>query len=189
MPLRRICKSKPDMPTDTYTRAHLRPAIRIVAIVGVLASLALGCGDDEGAGANTRSAPATTEEVTKAAYIEKGDAACIRHNRKIQQDIEAYVKLVGDISQPKIATQIVNRVLVPRMGHEIRTVRAFVLPPANVDGALRVLTAMQEVVDRAVQDPVAFVKSGQPFAKPEFLGVEFGFDICGGLLVDRASAR
>lgn len=179
MSLWRICKPKPNMSTDAYAQARLRPAIRMVAIVGVLTSLVLGCGDDDGA--NIASVPATTEEVTKARYIEQGDAACARHNRKIQREVQAYLRDAGQSSQAKVADEIVNRVLVPRMGHEIRTVRAYVLPPENVNGALRVLAAMQTVVDRAEKDPVAFLGEGQPFAKAERLAREFGFKVCGGL--------
>jgi hypothetical protein len=162
---------------------------RFLAVpLAAIALLVAGCGE-EGDAEGTAAKTGAPEEVTKARYIEQGDAACIRHNREIQRGIEGYVRRFGDITEPRVAAQVVNRVLVPRMGHEIRTVRAFVLPPENVKGALRVLAAMQEVVDRAVEDPVAFVKDRQPFARPEFLGMEFGFYICGGLLTDPAASR
>ena len=87
----------------------------------------------------------------------------------------------GERSQAELAAAIVNRVMTPRMEHEIRTVRAYVLPPENVDQALRFLQAMQDVVDRAQKEPLAFVRATRPFAKPEQLGREFGFKVCGGL--------
>ena len=169
------------MQTEPHARARGRSAIRIVAVVVVLAALVLGCGDDEGGNTNAASGPTTTDAVTKARYIEQGDAACARHNRKIQRAARVYLRDAGQGSQAELAAEIVNRVMAPRMEHEIRTVRAYVLPPENVDQALRFLEAMQDVVDRAQQDPIAFVKATRPFAKPERLGREFGFEVCGSL--------
>jgi hypothetical protein len=170
---------EPSMHTDRPTRAH--PAIHVAAVLVAVAVLLQGCGDDEEGSPNPASGPQTTGEVTKARYIEQGDAACARHNRKIQRDVQAYLSSAGQSSRAELAAKIVNRVLVPRMGHEIRTVRAFVLPPENVDRALGFLQAMQNVVDRAQKDPLAFTRAPQPFAEAERLGREFGFEVCGGL--------
>ncbi len=156
------------------------PLTCFAALLAVIA-LAVGCGDDGGGSESTASKPATTGEVTKAKFIEQGDAACTQHNEQIQRKAQALLSDAGESSQAELAAEIVNQVMAPRMEHEIRTVRAYVLPPENVDQALRVLEAMQEVVDRAQQEPLAFVRTTRPFDKPERLGREFGFKVCGGL--------
>jgi hypothetical protein len=169
------------MQTEPRTRARDRSAIRIAAMVVVLAALVLGCGDDRGDNESTTFKPETTGGVTKAKFIKQGDAACSRHNEQIQRKAQALLRDAGESSQAELAAEIVNRVMAPRMEHEIRTVRAYVLPPEDVDQALRVLQAMQGVVDRAQKDPFAFVRTTRPFAKPEQLGEDFGFKVCGGL--------
>jgi len=144
------------------------------------AVLFVGCGDDDPA-ANAVPGPSGEEEVTKASYIAQGDAACTTQNERIRDAIQPYLDRLEQTPDEAVANEMVRRVLAPRMEYEIRTVRAYVLPPENVDQALAFLAAMQDVVERAKKDPLAFAEASRPFAKPERLGREFGFEVCGGL--------
>lgn len=135
-----------------------------VVAIGV-AALVTGCG-----GSGDEPAKADVDPA-KASYIEEADATCARQSKKIQ-------RLIAPYEDP---SEMVHRALAPAMGFEIRSVRALVLPEKYVQEVLDFLEVWQRVVDQAEKDPTAFVRAENPFAEPERLARDFGFEVCGSL--------
>lgn len=152
-------------------RTSLKAALLVIAVCLV------GCG---GGDSEDRTDDADT---ATAAYIRKADGTCSRQSLKIRQRRVSYLEEQARRGVPRatIDTKVVNRVLAPALGYEIRSVRAIVLPPKDVKPVLAFLQSWQNVVYRAEKHPIAFVRSQQPFAKPERLARAFGFRVCGSL--------
>jgi hypothetical protein len=147
-------------------------AVVLIALTALVGSC--GSADDDSANADI--------DPAKASYIEEADATCTEQSAEIRRLIAPYTNNgdYADLTEPQ-ASEMVKEALAPAMGFEIRSVRAIVLPQKYVSEVLRFLEVWQQVVDQAEKNPLAFVREQNPFAKPERLARDFGFEVCGSL--------
>jgi hypothetical protein len=149
-----------------------RRSLVLAAVLVGLAALLGGCGGSGSADV----------DPAKASYIEEADATCTEQSEEIKRLIAPYTDDgdYADLTEPE-ASEMVKETLAPAMGYEIRSVRAIGLPQEYVPEVLRALEVWQQVVDQAEKDPLAFVRAENPFAEPERLARDFGFEVCGSL--------
>lgn len=143
--------------------------IALGIVIGILVS---GCG-----GGDTTVSAA---ERAKAEYIKEADETCTEQNRQIQRKMAPYLEQeTGGNLPPRIAREMVTKVVIPDLEYEIRSIRAIVLPQRDLAEVARFLAAMDKVASRANSYPVGFTRAGRPFFVPERLGEEYGFTVCG----------
>ncbi|HEX5418119.1 MAG TPA: hypothetical protein VFZ25_20885 [Chloroflexota bacterium] len=148
-------------------------------IQALLVASVAGCG---GGGGSTvaASTPAQKGGAALARYVVDADETCAEHNTEIDREVAAFLAAHKGASQAATESAVVRKVLVPDLEREVRSVRALVLPPADVHRALSFLNAMLVPIRAAKERPAAFVHAAHPFAVPERMGKQFGFSVCGG---------
>lgn len=148
-----------------------KPLIAMLAGLVAIAVIAAGCGG----GSN--------DSLTKAEYVEQGDAICKKGNTEIENDVQAYAKQhnISLESKPTEAqfAELSENVVIPGVRNQLDGLRGLTPPSNDEDAANELLDALDEGLEKGEEDPAAFVTSGDPLAKANKMAKEFGFKKCG----------
>jgi hypothetical protein len=166
------------------------PALTVLALLAALV-LAAGCGggdDDQtdataaagGDASNGVETASNTETLPKQQYIRRANAVCRKAGVQIQREFRPYLE-DGLESLPQAAPAMVNDVLIPGLETEIEELRAIGLPDEGAEEVDAMITALEEGMERATEDPEDFVLRSSGFQESEQLGRKFGSSACGGL--------
>ncbi|MGN6275393.1 MAG: hypothetical protein ACTHNP_05600 [Solirubrobacterales bacterium] len=152
---------------------------RLVALFAALAVLALivaGCGS------SSSTTTETTNALTKAEFVKKGNAICAKGNEEIEEGFEEFRKEQGfsKKQEPSKAQleEAVETVIIPKIGKEVESIRALGPPDEEAEA---VVAAAEEALEKGEEDPSVFLKpeSAGPFAKVNKLSREYGLTKCG----------
>ena len=142
------------------------PITSLLAVLGLalLLSSATGCGGGE-------------EQLTKAQFLEQGDAVC-RQAGTEQAEIASHYKK-GQIAPGQY--EVVTAVFVPPMEKELRRLRSLNPPQEDEKEVRAILRGIQSGVDDAKADYLdLFVRETDPFAEANELARKYGFHACAG---------
>lgn len=148
---------------------------RLIVLLAALAALAMivaGCGGD---GGSTES----TSSLTKAEFVKKGNAICVKGGEKLKAEIE---KFFEEKEQPTDAQleEAAMEILIPGLRKEVQEIRGLGLPSEEAKGADKVLTAFEKALKEGEEDPSTLIVEGPgPFAKANKLAKEYGLTECG----------
>jgi hypothetical protein len=156
-----------------------RGAIALAAVA--LALIAAGCG-----GGGDTSSTISTGALSKEAFIKKADAICATGNEELQKGFATYLKKnkksIIALRHPSKADYqgLIIDVLVPNLEKEIKGIRALGAPSGDEEQIEGFLTALEEGIEVAEDDPKAVTHSSEAiFGIGSRLAKEYGLEVCG----------
>jgi hypothetical protein len=145
-----------------------------VAAAMVVALVLVGCG---GGGDSSSSA----SSISKEEFITKADAICKQGTERLQKAIAGLLRKQPNITKVTKGEQekIVATVMVPSVSREARELRALGVPEGDDEKVDAMITALEEGVETAEQDPVAVTKSSDAiFGITSRIAGEYGLTAC-----------
>ena len=141
---------------------------KLSVIAAALAlTLAAGCGDDGGP---------SEESLTKAEFIEQADAICAAGNKELNS-LEP--EFAAGKNPAEIVDSFVSEELVPVLQAEHDDIEALGAPEGDEAEVENLLASLQEAIDAAEEDPMAFVISDDAFAAADKAAEDYGLQECG----------
>ena len=153
-------------------------AIALFVTALAAASLLAACGDDDDDGGGGEQA------LSKADYIEQGDAICAEGDREIEQAAE---EAFGDLEQgeqpsAEAVGEFGQESVLPSLQRQIDRLRELPAPEGDEDEVNAIYDAADEGIRKLREgDPEDFVQQGDAaFEEANRLAGEYGFQNCGG---------
>lgn len=143
-----------------------------------LALLAAGCG---GGGDETT----TTASLSKAQFIKKADGICASAEKEVEGEFESFAKehKLSEKQPPSHgeSEEAATSILIPSIEGQVEDIRALGAPAGEEEKVEELLTAVEDALDKAKQDPAAFIETeGEgDFAHANKLAREYGLTVCG----------
>lgn len=157
-----------------------RGLIGICLLGALLSACLLGCasGGDDTAPASERSAPASSEPLTKSQFIKRASEICQngqkeKERRLAKEGVEGYG--VGN-SRQKLA-KLVDELVIPIYG-KIVSELASLSPPAGDDAALRIVRRYKATLKDAETQPATQLMQKDPFVAPNAAAARYGIEGC-----------
>jgi hypothetical protein len=148
-----------------------KPSLVLLAVVAMAAGLGpLGCGDSGEAAV----------PLSKAEFIEKGDAICAETDKKQEVDLKAYMKAHPE-KRPSQAGQekVITAVGLPPIKVEAEELRELGAPDADVAKIEAIVTGIKQAVAKAEDNlSILLDRSSDPFAAVDSLARDYGFKAC-----------
>lgn len=153
--------------------------------LAVLVGMA-GCGGDNEAasgngGSTSVDGSAAADTGTPDTFAAETEKICQEGAKRIKQESRPLFETNIKFSErgPLVKTFVFDMV-IPNIEQEIEEIRALEPPPGDSDEVNAILLAMEDSLDEARQDPLAFVDNPTPFAQSEKLANQYGLRGCGG---------
>jgi hypothetical protein len=150
--------------------------IAVLAGVIAVAAIVAGCGSSSDESSDTTAA------LTKAEFIEQGDAICEKGNQSIEAGAEEFAEDNGiDTQKPTKAQQeeVIVEVVAPgvrRQGEEIADLGA---PGGDGEIVEAIVAAVEDGSDELEENPSQLIEGQNPLAKGSKLAKAYGFEACG----------
>ncbi len=161
-------------------------SILLLASVLAVAALAAGCGgsDDDstntGTGGSTNG-DTTTAALTKAEFIEKGDAICEKANESIEDEADDFAKENDiDTSKPtqKQKEEVIVAVVAPSVRTQSEEIAELGAPSGDEDQVEEIIVSLEDATAEIEDDP-SLVFEGEPLKEAGRLAEDYGFEVCG----------
>jgi hypothetical protein len=159
----------------------LKPGLAVVAIV--FAVLAAGCGSSSDSGGEATAAGT----ITKAEYIKKANAICLKAREEIVNPAVSRLEKVAAEQPDKLPQEelkMVRFLIIPKVEEEVAQLRALGFPKGDKPTLEKFLKLTEDVVTEAEEEPETFVngpKYKEGFAhygKAYHLAVDYGMSEC-----------
>lgn len=145
-------------------------SLAVGAILAALAVAAIGCGGSS----------SDEPELTKAAFIKRGDQICAKAETKKERDTAAeYVRVTkgkktNQLDQATMERLVLDFAMPPltQMAEELDDLGA---PDDQADA---IVTAFLETAADVEDDPAPILSGNNPFSKPSALAASYGFKAC-----------
>ncbi len=144
----------------------------VVLMVGILVLAGCGGGDDSGSSASS---------ISREEFIVKADAVCKKGTERLQNAITKLLKDQPNITKVSTDEQekIVTTVMVPSVSREVKELRALGVPDGDDERVDAMITALEEGVEIAEQNPEVVTKSSDAiFGIASRIGGEYGLTVC-----------
>jgi hypothetical protein len=145
-----------------------------LAALVALGALVAGCGGgDETAN--------ETVTLTKAEFIEQGDAICEEGNAESEKEAEEFAE-DNDFDIEKASEEqleeAISEVLVSNLSRQVEELDALGAPEGDEDEVEEIIVSLEGAVSKIEDDPsVAF--QGNVLKEPGELAQDYGFKVCG----------
>jgi hypothetical protein len=146
--------------------------------------LAGGCGDsdDSATGSAGEEITVETSSLSKAEFIKQADAIC----QKTKSDFENAVvaSLTRQRTNPVKPTEaspeekLVETTLVNTYQKQIDEISELGAPSGDEEDIAAFLNTLQQVIDSAGEDPIAFIENDVSFGKAPKLAIAYGLTGC-----------
>lgn len=146
---------------------------RWIAGVFLVALVLAGCGGDD---------DSNEASISKAQFIKKADQVCKEANKRMEAAFVAFLEGNRDITRPDgpAVEGLVGKILVPSIKREISELEALGTPDGDEDEIDEILTALEEGVETAEDNPKVVTGSADTvFGIASRLAEEYGLKICG----------
>jgi hypothetical protein len=124
----------------------------VAVLIGVLAIAAVGAGCGGG-----ESDATAGDQLSKAVYLKKADAVCLRNWEEVKNDYNKFVKAHGgrDVAFDDIdsITEYVDTVVIPNKEQLLDELREVGTPSGGEEKVNAILAAYEEGIDVAEEDP------------------------------------
>jgi len=133
-------------------------ALMAALIVGVCVA---GCGS------SNSTSTETTASISKAEFVAKGNAVCVKGEKAQEAEINAYVKKNGLEKQEPTKAQtaeIVETILAPNIQSQINGVKALGAPSGEEQQVRAALELSQQTLEKIEANPELAFGNKDPFA-------------------------
>jgi hypothetical protein len=140
----------------------------------VIALVVAGCGGGDSS--------TTAGSISKEEFIAKANAICKKGTARLQKAIFAALKNPRNLTKVSEAEQIkiVTTAMVPNISREAKELRALGVPEGDEEKVDAMISALEEGVETAEQDPQAVTKSSDVvFGISSRIAGEYGLTACG----------
>jgi hypothetical protein len=149
----------------------------LFAGVLAVAVVAAGCGGSDDNGSSTAS-------LSKAQFIEQGNAICSKGNAKLESEFEEFAEEhnLQENKKPSDSEleEATETILIPGISSQVEEIRALGTPEGDEGEVDEILTGAEEAVEDAEEDPVSFAESESPKLKEvNKQAREYGLTVCG----------
>lgn len=152
--------------------------IVLLAAFVALAAIAAGCGS---------SSDGSTDEVvvlTKAEFIEQGDAICKKGNEALSKEAEEFAEDNDvDTENPSKEDQeeVITTVVAPALQSQADELSALGAPEGEEDATAAIIAALEDGAQELEDNPDSLLESdgAGPLDKANELAGKFGFKECG----------
>ena len=147
--------------------------LKSVALLFAIAALVAGCGDDK---ESTESGGSDSPPLTKAEFLEQGNAVCAEGN-------EAIDAAAADLNQNSPQQEIeafASETLVPEVQKQIDGLSELSPPEGDEAQVEAIIEAAQEANDQVEEDPSLITSNEDPFNEANDLASEYGLTECAG---------
>jgi hypothetical protein len=143
----------------------------IAAAAGLLALVAVGCGS---------SADGEDPAISKASFVKRADAICVRADREQAAILKSYLKKQGALGETSAAAAGIVEASLPSVRIEARELAALPVPKGDEADIGAFVAAIEKAVAEGEDNPsqMAAEKADGPFAESKKLGREYGFKAC-----------
>ncbi len=145
-----------------------RGLLAVLIGVAALASVFAGCGDEG------------EEGLTKAEYITRGDAICVKAEKKKAVALKTEYAKLSKIKSPTEA--VVGKLLTQAALPPIRTMAAELselqAPSGDEDQASAIVSGFEKAINEVETDPGGALSGANPFADADKLAASYGFKVC-----------
>jgi hypothetical protein len=153
----------------------------VALALSVMVLALAGCGG--GGGSSTESSE-TTNSLTKAEFVKKGNAICAKTEKEVEEGVEKFTKEhnFSETKPPseKQVAELAEGVLVPKVRKQLAEIRALGIPSGDEEEVEAIFAAAEEALRKTEEDPTAFGQGGVgPFVKANQLAREYGLTVCG----------
>lgn len=145
-----------------------------LAALFVLAALVAGCGGGD----------ETTDEtvtLTKAEFIEQGDAICKKGNDLSEKEAEEFAEAndfeLGKASKEQLE-EAVAEVLVPNLNQQAEELDALGAPEGDEDKVEAIVVSLEGAADELEDEP-GLIFEGKALKEPTELAQDYGLKVCG----------
>ncbi len=151
----------------------------IVLLAGVLAIavVAAGCGS------SSDDSSESTTALTKAEFIEQGDAICEKGSKQISDEAEEFAKDNDvDTSNPTDEQQeeVIATVVAPSLQTQADELSELGAPDGEEGKTAAIIDALEAGVEELEDDPGVLLEDGaEPLDKANELATKYGFKACG----------
>lgn len=139
---------------------------RMIGGLALMAALIVGvC--VAGCGSSSSTTTETTAAITKAEFVAKGNAVCVKGEKAQEAEINAYVKKNGLEKQKPTKAQnveIVETVLAPNIQSQIDGVKALGAPSGEEQQVSSALELSQQTLEKIEANPELAFGKGNAFA-------------------------
>lgn len=119
------------------------------------------------------------QELSKATYIERGNAICADSQRRIESALGSAFKTPGEIPSDEAITAFATRTMAPTIQREVDRLRDLEPPSGDRDRIDDMIQAGQDGVDEVRQDPTIILSSSKSFERYRELSSAYGLQGCG----------
>lgn len=136
--------------------------------LALLALFAIGCGSSD-------SSDSSSEALSKADYIEQGNAICDKGNA----ELAAAAKEIGSNPSKAQIESYATDTLIPNLEDQAAALRALGAPEGDQETVDAIYTALDDGIAATKDDP-SVVVSDDPFSKANDLAAAYGLSACAG---------
>ena len=146
----------------------------------LLAGLAAGCGGGDKDAKTAKGAPAT---LTKAQFIERGDAICATADRRIEAaaaKLRAKSRKTGTLPVPQVVT-FLTQTTMPAYDRMVIGLRNLSPPKGDEQRIDAFIASVAGAIDAVKANPAKYAKRAtpDPFADANRRARAYGFKVCG----------
>lgn len=148
---------------------------RMKTLAAAAACLLLaGCGSDDSA----KDSTAAPETITKAEFIERGDAICKAGDERIEAATESFGEDDDFPTESELRDYVVE-VVLPEISAQAKALRALPLPDQGADQVTAMLDSLDAEIAKAEKDPGHPLEEASGFDEANLMAQEYGFEVCG----------
>ncbi len=138
------------------------------AVVLLAVGAGAGCGGED------------EEPLTKAEYIEQGDAICKKAQEEVEKEVEEMFGDLGATEEPseEQLTTLVEDVLKPNTEGQLSELRDLPPPEGDEDTLNGIYDGVDEALAKIEDDPKILLSGDDPFEAPSEKAADYGFKVC-----------
>ncbi len=139
-----------------------------IAVALLAAGAGAGCGGDD------------EEPLSKAEYIEQGDAICAKAQEEGEKQVEEMFGDLGADEEPseEQLTTLVEDVIKPNTEGQLSDLRDLAPPEGDEDTLNGIYDGVEEGLAQIEDDPKILLGDEDPFAAPSEEAADYGFKEC-----------
>ena len=143
---------------------------KTIALLFALAALFAGCGDDDSGDSGDSG---STETLTKAEFIEQGNAICAEGNKKLDK---LFPQAPGQPGTPAFDDFAATKI-IPNIEAQVRAIDELPAPEGDEEQVDAIISAADDALAKLDEDPSLI--AGDVFAEANRLASDYGLTVCG----------